>query len=202
MLTKFEYPITRVYPYKWFPWAVYIGGLCAFVLFSLLNFAANGYILTVLYTSDYNGTIATRTWSEKLSFNDRIVASCESQNLPVHSQFYTDKLALVYDLENIWLEGDEQTRAKTLPNLQYANNPLRNCSIPLLQLDMNFDDGRNAAQIGWTPWGLSAFVSGPTSSLEERIIMKCSGKGDVLNRQRENDEDQSHDQVRVCEFDH
>lgn len=194
-LTKFEYPITRAFPYKWFPWAVYVGGICTLVLFSLLNFAANGYILTVLYTSDYNGTIATRTWSERLSFNDQVIATCQSQSLPVHSQFYTDKLALIYDLENIWLEGDKQARVKTLPSLQYANNYLRNCSVPLLQLDMNLDDGRSAAQIGWTPWGLNAFVSRPRLSSWRTALIMSLGESDMLCRQREDDEDQSHNQL-------
>jgi hypothetical protein len=157
-LSTFRYPITRAYPYAWFPWVVYIGGICVIVLFSILNFAANGYILTVHYTNDYNGTIAMKTWAQKLAFNGRVTASCQPQNLQVHSQFYTDKLALVYGLENIWVEEERQGKVVTLPSLQYANNPLRDCSIPLIQLDLSQGDGRNAAQLGWSPWGLTALV--------------------------------------------
>jgi hypothetical protein len=81
--TTFRYPITRVYPYKWYPWVVYVGGLCLIVFFSVFNFAANGYILTVQYTSDYNGTKATQTWAQKFALIGKIVSSCQSQNLPM-----------------------------------------------------------------------------------------------------------------------
>jgi hypothetical protein len=155
-LITFRYPITRIYPYKWFPWAVYAGGLCLVVLFSVFNFAASGYILTVQYTNDYNGTIAKQTWAQKFALGGKIVSSCQSQNLPVHSQLYTDKLSLVYGLQNIWVEG-EQGRLQTLPSLQYANNPLRNCSVPLVYLNFESTD-RTAAQIGWGEWGISAKV--------------------------------------------
>jgi hypothetical protein len=154
--TTFRYPITRVYPYKWYPWVVYVGGLCLIVFFSVFNFAANGYILTVQYTSDYNGTKATQTWAQKFALIGKVVSSCQSQNLPVHSQLYTDKLSLVYGLQNIWVEG-EQGRVQTLPSLQYANNPLQNCSIPLVYLDFE-STGRTAAQIGWGAWGVNAKV--------------------------------------------
>jgi len=157
-LFTFRYPITRAYPYKWFPWVVYAGGVVVIVLFSILNFAANGYIMTVQYTTDYNGTIAQRTWAQKLSFNGKVVAACQPQNLPVHSQYYTDKLSLVYELSNIWVDGDEEERAQTLPSLQYANNPLQNCSVGEIHLTLETND-RTAAQRGWTPWGVSALVS-------------------------------------------
>jgi hypothetical protein len=155
----FRYPITRIYPHAWFPWAVYIGGACVLILSSLLDFAANGYILDVHYTNDYNGTITTKTWAQKLAFTSRVVASCQPQNLQVNTQLYTDKLALVYGLDKIWVEGEDGTgRIKTLPSLQYAHNPMRDCSISMIQVDMSSDDGMNARQRGATPWGISALV--------------------------------------------
>ncbi|KAH7067903.1 hypothetical protein FB567DRAFT_252955 [Paraphoma chrysanthemicola] len=155
-LFQFRYPITRAYPYNWFPWAVYAGGICVIVLFSLLNFAANGYILTVHYTSDYNSTSAQQTWAQKLSFNGKVVATCQPQSLPVHSKFYTDKLSLVYELSSIWVEGDKNERTQILPSLQYANNPLQNCSVAIIHVTLDSDNDRSAAQKGWTPWGANA----------------------------------------------
>jgi hypothetical protein len=157
-LFAFRYPITRAYPYRWFPWAVYAGGICVIVLFSILNFAANGYILTVRYTNDYNGTIALKSWAQKLSFNGKVVATCQPQTLPVHSKFYTDKLSLVYELSSIWVEGDEKGITQTLPSLQYANNPLQNCSVAAIHITLDSDNDRTAAQKGWTPWGANALV--------------------------------------------
>lgn len=156
-LFTFRYPITRAYPYKWFPWVVYIGGIIVAVFFSILNFAANGYILTVQYTKDYNKTSAQKTWAQGLSLNGKVVATCQPQNLPIHSRYYTDKLSLVYELSNIWIY-DEKGVAQTLPSLQYANNHLQNCSVSEIHLTLECDD-RTAAQKGWSPWGASALVN-------------------------------------------
>jgi hypothetical protein len=157
-LTGFRYPVTRPYPFAWFPWVVYLGGFCLIVLFSIINFAANGYILTVQYTNDYNGTLAKKTWGQSLALNGKVAATCQPQSFPVHSRFYTDKLALVYELDSIWQEGDGKERVKTLLSLQYANNALQNCSVQFVQLDLSNNDGRNAGQIGWIDWGVSALV--------------------------------------------
>jgi hypothetical protein len=58
----FNYNVTRPYPYKWFTWAVVLGGIAATVLFSVLNLAANGYQLEVVYTTDPNGTLSEIQW--------------------------------------------------------------------------------------------------------------------------------------------
>ena len=157
-LFTFRYPITRAYPYRWFPWVVYAGGIVVIVLFSILNFVANGYIITAQYTADYNGTIAQRAWAQKLSFNRKVFAACQPQNLPMHSQYYTNKLSLVYKLSNIWVGGDEEGRLQTFPSLQYANSPSQDCSVSEIHLTLETND-RTAAQSGWTLWGASVLVS-------------------------------------------
>lgn len=53
-----EYNITRPYPLKWFTPAAIIGGLIATVLFTLLNFASNGYLLVVESSLNPNVTEA------------------------------------------------------------------------------------------------------------------------------------------------
>ena len=58
----FTYNISKPYPYKWFGWVVGLGGLVSVVLFSVLNLAANGYILEVVYTTDPNGTLSQTQW--------------------------------------------------------------------------------------------------------------------------------------------
>ena len=58
----FTYNISRPYPYRWFSWVVGLGGLGSIVLFSVVNLAANGYILEVVYTTDPNGTLSQTHW--------------------------------------------------------------------------------------------------------------------------------------------
>jgi hypothetical protein len=56
----------------------------------------------------------------------------------------------VYGLDKIWVEGEDGTgRIKTLPSLQYAHNPMRDCSISMIQVDMSSDDGDERE----TTWG-------------------------------------------------
>jgi hypothetical protein len=108
LLHQFRYPVTRPYPFARFPWVVYVGDFCLIILFSILNFAANGYVLTVQYTNDHNGTIAKKTWGQSLALSGKVTASCHPQNILVHGRFYTDKSALLYELYN-------------MPSFQYAN---------------------------------------------------------------------------------
>ena len=58
----FSYNLTRAYPYRWFTLVVLLGGLASLVLFSVVNLAANGYILEVVYTTDPNGTLSQSQW--------------------------------------------------------------------------------------------------------------------------------------------
>ena len=41
----FSYTLTRPYPFRWFTWAVVLGGISFTVFFSFVNIAADGYIL-------------------------------------------------------------------------------------------------------------------------------------------------------------
>jgi len=161
----FTYPITRPYPFWWFKWAVLVGGICVIVTFSILNFAANGYVLAVQYTTYPNVTTSKKIWTQNLpfSFNGNMASSCQSQNLGVNTQYYTDKLSLVYSLANIW-QVQDNGKVVTLPSLPYMYNPLENCTVTLVQLDFSNYDGRTAAQLGWTTWGMTALVCCATSS--------------------------------------
>lgn len=41
--SMFSYHLTRSYPYPWFTYVVWIGGLVALAFFSVISLAANGY---------------------------------------------------------------------------------------------------------------------------------------------------------------
>lgn len=154
---SFSYSITRPYPYPWFKWVVVIGGVCMTILFSSLNLAAAGYELTVEYTFDPNKTVSQKRWTQNFPFSlvGRATASCQSQELAVNSQLYSDKLSLAYNIADIWqVQNDNQIL--NLPSLKYTNNPLQNCSISLIEIDLDSYSARTAAQMGWAQWGFNA----------------------------------------------
>lgn len=155
--STFHYAITRPFPYRWFTWVTVIGGVCAIVLFSVINLAANGYNLVNTYTTDFNGTLAQKRWTSTFPFSlvERSTASCQAQDLPVDSQFYTNKLGFSYTLVSVW---QERNGIKSiLPSLRYSNNTLDNCSISFIGTDLESNQ-RTAEQQGWTGWGPKAFV--------------------------------------------
>ncbi len=156
-LPSFSYSVSRVYPYPWFTWVVIIGGICATIFFSALNLAANGYNLVVQYTTDPNATISQQRWTERFPFSmvERTVASCQSQNLPINSQFFTDKLSLEYTLVGVWQEQGNDI--VTLPSLRYINNTLENCYVNIIQVDLKSTQ-RTSEQQAWTSWGPEATV--------------------------------------------
>lgn len=156
---EFTYPITRPYPYNWFKWAVLIGGIILTVLLSVLNLASTGYDLIVQHSTNPNQTTSAKLWTDKLplSLNSKTVATCEPQNVPATAQYFTNKFGLTYTLDNVW-QTDSTGKNTTLPSLQYLNNPLEDCYVTLVTLDMNKWNGRTASEVGWTPWGLKANV--------------------------------------------
>ena len=156
---QFTYSLSRPYPYKWFPWVVFIGGIAALTLFSVVNFAANGYDLGAQYTTDPNSTEAQKSWTEAPIFSllNRVGPSCQTQNIAVNTEFYTSKLSLPYTLTDIWRESADGSLA-VLPSLAYKNNTLENCSVSLVQLDLESGQ-RTAMQQGYTLWGAKATAS-------------------------------------------
>lgn len=56
--SRFSYPISKPYPFRWFTPVTLVGGLVLAVLLSLLNLSANGFYLKTVYTSDPNSTEA------------------------------------------------------------------------------------------------------------------------------------------------
>ncbi|MCJ1295250.1 hypothetical protein MMC34_006812 [Xylographa carneopallida] len=156
-IPQFSYGLSRPYPYKWFPWAVLLGGLVAVALFSVLNFAANGYDLGAQSTTDPNGTEAQTSWTAAPIFAllHRVGPSCQPQDIPVNTEFYTSKLSRPYTLTNIWRRTAGDAPVAVLPSLAYKNNTLENCSVGLVQVDLESTQ-RTAMQQGYTEWGAKA----------------------------------------------
>lgn len=152
-IPSLSYTISRKYPFKWLTWAVIIGGICATILFSILNLAANGYVLNVDYTFNYNETMGAKLWTHHFPFSvvDKAVTACQSQVIPVNQQFFTNNSALSYTLTGV------RNANGPLPALEYTNNFLENCSLAFIEVDLESTQ-RTASQQGWGSWGSKVFA--------------------------------------------
>lgn len=153
------YGLSRTFPYKWLPYSVVLGGVVAAILFSFINYAADGYYLAVEYTNDPNGTMSQLQWYNRfpLSLFEKIRPSCQSHDFPLNAQFYTNKLGLPYTLTSVWQEIKEKDMMIP-PSLTYSNNTLDNCTVSFIQVDFESRQ-RTAAQLGTMMWGPKATVS-------------------------------------------
>ena len=163
---SFGYPISRPLPYTWFSWVVVIGGICSIVLFSLINFAANGYELAVVYDANPNSTVAQHLWSEHRPFSwfNKLSPSCQRQNFQVNSQIFTDKLSLPHVITGIFQNETADGKHKNLtvlPSLQYMNHVLKNCTINQMLFELE-KSSRTANQQTTLKWGIEASVLGPS----------------------------------------
>lgn len=155
----FGYPVTRPYPYKWFTWVVFIGGTIATVLFSLISFAADGYQLEVKYTTNPNSTVHEQSWTKHwpISWFAKVSTTCQGQIFQVNSQFFTDKLSLPYTITGIW-QINRFGLPVILPSVQYMDNPLQDCSVNQILLDIDPSSSRTANQRDVSEWGIQATV--------------------------------------------
>ena len=132
----FSHPLSRPYPYSWFKWLVFTGGILATTFFTALNLAADGYDLKLQHTRDYNGTVNQKQWTHSFPFNvlEHATTSCQSMQMALNSQFWTDKLSLPYTLTRAWQEKNGTIVEST--ELSYTNNMLEDCRITYIEIDL------------------------------------------------------------------
>ncbi|MCJ1468157.1 hypothetical protein MMC07_006785 [Pseudocyphellaria aurata] len=159
---SFGYPVTRPYPYKWFPWVVLIGGILSLVLFSAINLAANGYDLNVQYTTDPNSTMSQTPWAERWPFSwfSKVDTTCQSQSLQIKSQISTDKLIFSYTVTGIWqLKNGSGGKKTTRPSLRYKNHKLENCAVNKIDLDIKSSRPGTGANLPDATAQITCFIS-------------------------------------------
>lgn len=159
-LPEFGYAVSRPYPYKWFNWVVFTGGVIATLLFSFINFAADGYQLEVQYTTTPNDTVSQDSWFSHapISWFAKVSTTCQAQTFQVNSQFFTDKLSLPYTITGIF---ENQTKLNVLPSFQYMQNALEECKINEMLFDMT-PATRTANQESFYTWGIEGTVCSKT----------------------------------------
>lgn len=133
----FSHPISRTYSYPWFKWTVLLGGICAIIFVTALNLAADGYVLKLQLTQDYNGTVYQRRWTNHFPFNllEQATTICQSVEIPVNSHFWTDKLSLPFTLTRAW--QNQNGTIVDIPAVNYTNNRLENCSLSYIKIDLS-----------------------------------------------------------------
>lgn len=148
----FSYSVARPYPYRWFTPVAIVGGVIAVVLVSFLNVAASGYELITTSTIDRNATISDKVWFR--NWPDWLVstrANCEAAELPLQTGLYTNNTALFYNLIAAWTySSPTSTRDEdkvNLGSLLYDQNPLEQCNISTIKIQIDSDSGRAAGQV-------------------------------------------------------
>lgn len=149
----FSYNVTRPYPYRWFTPVAVFGAVTFAALFSLLNFAANGYDLVVQTSTDPNSTMASAAWLGRWPsyFTDKVRPTCQPATVPVGSQVFTNQTALTYTLTAVW-QPSEGTNSTVFPSMSYFNNVLENCTVTAIEINLEALD-RTASQFGFSEWG-------------------------------------------------
>ena len=147
----FKYNVSRPYPFRWFTPVAILGGLVLTVLFSVLNFALNGFEL-VPYVYDQPPD-QPAAWYQRFSVlqGNSLQANCSVANFPLNSQFFTNQSGLTYTLSAIWTRGENGT-VEYAPTLSYDNEVLQNCSVFLVQVEIEELD-RTANQVNTAAWG-------------------------------------------------
>lgn len=150
----FTYNIVRNYPFRWFTPVVIIGGIVSVVVFSFLNLAASGYNLQTIYTTDPNATLHQDYWFTKApwSWMAKSRPTCQAQNIPVGSTFFTSNLGFSYTLEAVSRYSETIDASVNYPSLPYMNQQLDECHVQKVNIDVQKRDETENWQSSWWSW--------------------------------------------------
>jgi hypothetical protein len=147
----FSYNLQRDYPYRWFTPVAVAGGIIFTIFFSIVSFAANGYQLKTSYVTNPNDTLSRTHWYDKApwSWTSKIAATCEAQNLQPGTTFFTSNLGLTYTLTGV------RNHNTTFPALVYMNNPLEDCYVDFVDVEMRRSSRSDRIPTFWWVFGAS-----------------------------------------------
>lgn len=149
----FSYSLSRPYPFRWFTPTIIVGGIVATAVLSFLNIAATGYEMNAVESSNPNATTASKTffhnWPSFMTGNNR--PSCDAKILGVSDEYYSSNTAFSYKVQSVW-QNSSNGIMQYFGDVPYYNNPLRNCSVPIIEIFFQGMD-RTALQISRQQWG-------------------------------------------------
>lgn len=155
--SQFRYTIERPYPFRWFTPLITILGICAAVLFTFVNIAANGYVQNVIYTTNPNSTLQEYHWyyNPPWSWISTARSSCQSPGISIGSSYYTSNQqtgSYTVSMMNTTLGPGEDAvypglESKTLGITTYLNNTLHGCHMGDLMLIFTSQQQPNSAKL-------------------------------------------------------
>jgi hypothetical protein len=157
----FSYNVTRRYPFRWFTPVVIVGGIIVIVLVSLVNVPNNGYELVQISSNDPNATVNTQTWFG--SWSPLIVSksrsTCAESSLPLDSKVYSNSSGLPWTVTNVVRDGGDD-RNNHLPLLIYRNNPLQNCTVDSVRINVQgrFERNTGHSATSWVGLDIKAYA--------------------------------------------
>ncbi|RYP60161.1 hypothetical protein DL771_010607 [Monosporascus sp. 5C6A] len=146
----FSYPVERQYPYRWFTPAVIVGGIVIAALISFVNVIATGYELAATSSNNPNETMANPRWYGGINwpsfFTGNAQATCAASTFNLNAEVFTNNSAFSYTLQRVWRTKDDGTDVN-LGSLVYLNNPLNDCNVTMVNIQVL---GRYSRNIGLT----------------------------------------------------
>lgn len=150
---RFEHNLTRPYPFKWYTPAVLAGFTIATILFSVLNYASNGYTLQAAYLSDPRPTSWPgmdswyRNWPASLVGGNK--PSCQPASIPIGSTLFTNNSALPWTVDDVGLLSNGTIQAT--PSLVYQGEKLTDCELLMITLSTSVpvEPGDPTGSSGW-----------------------------------------------------
>ncbi|KAK0266384.1 hypothetical protein LTS09_000336 [Friedmanniomyces endolithicus] len=154
--STFSYSITRPYPFRWFTPVVFLGCVVFLALFSIINYISTGYQMVVVQSSNPNATIQENPWTRHWPsfFTSKVQPTCETVNLALGSEWFTNQTALTYTLTDVWQPDDGGAGAGygVAPSLTYSSNVIEDCRVNSVEIDYAAMD-RTAIQMAYSPFG-------------------------------------------------
>ncbi|KAM0713344.1 hypothetical protein Q7P35_000796 [Cladosporium inversicolor] len=112
---RFEHNLTRPYPFKWYTPAVLAVFTIATIVFSVLNYASNGYTLQAAYLCDPQPEPwpGMDSWCKNrpASLVGGNKPSCQPASIPVGSVLFTNNGALSWTADDVGLLSNGTMKA-------------------------------------------------------------------------------------------
>lgn len=137
--SQFRYTIERSYPFRWFTPLVTVTSLAAVALFTFVNIAADGYVQSVIYTTNPNSTLEEHHWylNAPWSWISTARSSCQSPGIAIGNSYYTSNQqtgSYTVTMMNTTLDPNDDAvypglQSKTMGTTSYLNNTLFDCQM-------------------------------------------------------------------------
>ena len=156
---ELSYNLQRPYPFhKRFKRCVSIGIILFLAVFTVFNVATTGFDMQPTYTTNPNGTEGHKQWFNNAFFtwgDDTLDPKCQHFDIPVGYDFMTTNLGLRYTVTGVSFQSDSsnpKANSTQRSSLAYHNNPLTDCEISTIDIDLRKSDDKAGCDDCWWSW--------------------------------------------------